>query len=122
MTRLALLVLAPSLILLAGCKPQPRPEPAANTDGLPYRIEAAADAVYELKCAFKAVKIEGGAIANRVDLSGKGPQSGGFPGEDARCSLKQTAGPGPVTLTITKAGPHVAKVDGPGQSADVFVF
>ena len=121
MTRFALLVLA-SAAALAGCKPQPPAEPAANTDGLPYKVEAAADAVYELKCAFKAVKIVGGGVANRLDLSGKGPQSGGFPGEDARCSLKQTAGPGPVTLTITKAGPHVAKVEGPGQSADVFVF
>lgn len=120
MSRKAVLLLP--MLALAACAEPPPAEPVANTDGLPYRVAAEADAVYELRCRFRAVKIEGGNVANSLDLSGTGPQSGGFPSDNARCVLKQTAGPGPVVLTITKNGAHTATAAGPGASADLAVF
>ena len=113
--------LALPLLTLACSEPE-RQEAAANSDGLQYRVAAPADAVYDLKCRFKAVQIEGGGVANSLDLSGTGPQSGGFPGSDARCILTQTAGAGPVTLTIDKNGAQTATVNGPGATANLTVF
>ena len=120
MKRLALVALLSSG--LAACEGEPPQHANANATGLPYRIAAPADAVYDLPCRFAAVNIPGEGPANSLDLSGTGPQSGRFPTDNARCSLTQTAGSGPVTLTITKNGAHTATVSGPGSTAAVAVF
>lgn len=93
---------------------------------LPYVVSAPADAVYRIDCRFRKFEVEGKMnmkkVVNSMDLSGKGPKKGQLPTDNARCTLKQTAGRGPVVLTVTKDKPYVASVAKPGATTQLFVL
>ncbi len=102
---------------LAACDERPDEELPANS--MPVRIDAPTDATYELICRFKAFELPTRGPVNNVDLSGTGPRADGYiPTDNARCTLKQTAGTGPVTVVVTApGGPVTATVSGPGETS-----
>jgi hypothetical protein len=95
-------------------------KPAAPAQ-IPYTVSAPEDAVYDLRCKFRAVRIQN-AMVNSANLSGKGAKKGLLPSDNARCLLKQTAGKGPVTLTIVKGKANAVTVAGPGKEQMLAVF
>jgi hypothetical protein len=112
-----MLAAAGSLSACGGEGPQ-RPENAMTVT-----IQAPENAVYELRCGYRAIDLPGQGMSNRTDLSGTGPKSAFVPTNNARCTLKQTAGAGPVTATIEAPnGPVTATVAGPGATASLDVL
>jgi len=91
-------------------------------EGLPYRIEAAADAQYHVDCRYPGYKVQG-EFVNTTAFDHKGPTSGVLPTDRPRCTLKKLSGSGPVTLSITKDGKvSTAVVNDAGQESKVFVL
>jgi hypothetical protein len=119
MPRVQLLLLS---LLLTACGETEPPSATAGLTGAPFSVEAAPDTAYTLRCRFRATRIPGVGVANSLDLSGKGPQQGNLPGQDARCQLGHAGGAGPVTLTIVKDGPKRATVAAPGEDTNLVVF
>lgn len=112
------LVLLPGTLAACGGE---GPRPPDNA--MAVTVQASEGAVYDLRCRFRAVQLPGQGIGNSVNLSGRGPRTGYVPTDNARCTLKQTAGAGPVTVTIAaKSGPVAASVAGPGASATLDVL
>lgn len=90
--------------------------------GMPYKVTAAKDAAYTLKCKFPATKVNG-VTSNSVTVNTKGPYAGTIPAKTgARCSLTKLAGAGPVTLTITKGGARTVTAAAVGQEMKLTVF
>lgn len=112
-------VLAASAFLAAAAVAAPAPAEAAAQ--LPFSIQAPRDAVYDLRCRFRAVRIDN-LLVNNINLSGRGPRTGRLPTDNARCTLKHLRGPGPVSLTVTKGKPQTVRVAGPGQQQMLAVF
>ena len=97
--------------------------PAAPAQ-LAYTVSAPKDAAYALQCRFRAVKVGGqlgGALANSITLSGKGPQKGRLPSDNARCTLEQTGDQGPIGVAVVKDKAYTAGVARRGQSAKLLV-
>jgi hypothetical protein len=86
-------------------------------------VQAPTDATYSLRCGFRAIEIPGQGKSNSTNLGGTGSRTGHIPTDNARCTLKQTAGTGPVTVTVAaKSGPVTATVAGPGATATLNVL
>lgn len=105
--------------LAAGAAAAKTPAPA----GMPFKVTAAKDASYALKCKFPATKMPNGATSNSMAVKTKGPHAGTIPAKTgARCSLTKLAGAGPVTLTITKGGVRTVTAAAVGQEMKLTVF
>lgn len=90
--------------------------------GMQYKVAAAKDAAYALKCKFPSTKVNGVA-SNSVTVKTKGPHAGTIPAQTGtRCSLTKLAGAGPVTLTITKGGAKSVTAANVGQEMKLTVF
>ena len=94
--------------------------------GLHYAVAAPRGAAYALHCKFRAVRIRGHydmdrGLVNHIDLSGKGPQRGRLPADNARCTLKQTGDRGPIALAVVKERPYTARVAANGAEAKIYV-
>jgi hypothetical protein len=102
---------------LAACEGQGE-GPNLPDNAMPVKIEAAKDVSYDFRCRFRTVTLPGSGQVNSINLSGEGARDGAIPTDNARCTLKQTGGTGPVTATITKGGAVAAKgtVSGPGAA------
>jgi len=98
---------------------------SANTPaktGMPFKVTAAKDAAYTLKCKFPATKVNG-ITSNSLAVNTKGPHAGTIPAPTgARCSLTKLAGAGPVVLTITKGGARTVTAATVGQEMKLTVF
>ncbi len=94
---------------------------AAMPAGLPLTVQAAPGAAYIVKCHVRTYTTTEGGIANTYALDRKGPFKDVIPSVNAQCQLWKTAGPGPVTLHIFKAGDHAATAD-VGKPASVQVW
>ena len=94
---------------------------AAVSPGLPLTIQAATGAAYVVKCHVRTYTTPEGGIANTYALDRKGPFKDTIPSVNAQCQLWKTAGPGPVTLHIFKAGDHAAVAE-IGKPASVQVW
>lgn len=116
--RLAAVLLALTLPLAAACEGE-RPDEKLPANSMTVRIDAPADATYTLRCQFRAIELPGRGPVNNVDLSGTGPRADGYiPTDNGRCTLEQTGGAGPVTVTVDAPnGAVTATVAGPGQTA-----
>ncbi len=79
--------------------------------GLPLTIQAAPSAAYIVKCHVRTYTTPEGGVANTFALDRKGPFKDVIPSVNAQCQLWKTAGSGPVTLHIFKAGDHAAVAD-----------
>ena len=101
--------------------------PAAAQTGpaqLAWSVSAPKDAAYALQCRFRAVKVGGqlgGSMANSLTLSGKGPQTGRLPTDNARCTLEQTGDAGPIGFAVIKDKAYTAATARRGQSAKLLV-
>jgi hypothetical protein len=111
-----------AVLPLAACHGGEAPKPPEGS--MPVTIVAAKDATYDFRCRYRAVKLKGQGPANASNLSGKGPRDDAFiPTDNARCTLKQTGGTGPVDVTIqAKTGPVRASVAGVGATANLDVL
>jgi hypothetical protein len=94
---------------------------APQVPGLPLTVDAAPGAAYVVKCHVRTYTTPEGGIANTYALDRKGPFKDAIPSVNAQCQLWKTAGPGPVTLHIFKAGDHSATAD-IGKPASVQVW
>ena len=74
-----------------------------------------------VKCHVRTYTTPEGGIANTYALDRKGPFKDTIPSVNAQCQLWKTAGPGPVTLHIFKAGDHAAVAE-IGKPASVQVW
>jgi hypothetical protein len=79
---------------LAGCEGGGE-GPRRPENSMTVTIAAPDDAVYDLRCSYRAIDLPGQGKSNRTNLSGTGPREAFVPTDNARCTLKQTAGAGP---------------------------
>ena len=116
-----LLLSALAALPLAACGGEAPPPPPG---GMAVKIEAAKDATYDFRCRYRAIKLKGQGPANAINLSGKGPRGDAYiPTDNARCTLKQTGGSGPVNVTVqSKTGAVHASVAGVGATANLDIL
>lgn len=122
--RIALASVLLSTALLAACGEHGSSEgPRLPDNAMPVSVQAAEGTSYDLRCRFKAVTLPGNGMINSINLSGTGPRDGAIPTDNARCTLKQTGGSGPVTATVTKQGATAATATAaPGATATLQVL
>jgi len=96
--------------------------------GLHWAVAAPEGARWRLECRFRPVIMEVSAYdrrhwANGMTWEGQGPQQGRLPGDNGRCTLIKTGGPGSVGLAIIKDGTsQSAGTIDPARPARVSVF
>lgn len=96
--------------------------------GLHFAVAAPEGASWRLDCRFRPVAVEMSAYdrrhwVNSLTREGQGLHQGRLPGDNGRCTLTKTGGPGPVGLAIIKDGtPHSAGTNDPARPAMVQVF
>ena len=118
-SRVFVCTLAGAALLAAGAASANAPA----KPGMPYKVTAAKDAAYALKCKYPATRMPDGATSNSMAVNTKGPHAGTLPAKTgARCSLTKLAGAGPVTLTITKGGARTVTAATVGQEMKLTVF
>ena len=96
----------------------------APTAQLAYSVAAPKEASYALACRFRAIRAGkrlGGGPVNNLTLSGKGPQRGRLPSDNARCTLQQTSDTGPIGLAVVKDRPYTAATSRRGQTAKLLI-
>ncbi len=96
-------------------------------DGLYFHVAAPQGANWALECRFRPIQITINQyerrFTNQLKYAGTGPRPGRLPGDNGRCILTKTGGPGPVGLSLVKAGvPKAAGTNDPGQPAAIDVF
>lgn len=77
--------------------------------GLHWSIAAPPDAAWSLSCGFSPVTLQVSQYdrkhwANRLTLTGRGPQRGRLPGDNGSCILTKTNNAGTVGIAIVKNG------------------
>lgn len=96
--------------------------------GLPWSVAAPRGTAWSLSCGFSPVTLHMGQYdrqhwANRLTLSGRGPQRGRLPGDNGSCTLTMTDGAGPVGIAIMKSGRATAAgTNHPARPAQINVF
>lgn len=96
--------------------------------GLHWHVAAPEDTPWRLVCRFRPITYyqdwaQHHRWANRTTREGRGPQAGRLPGDNGRCTLTRTGGPGALGLAIVKNGvAHAAGTNDAAQVAAVSVF
>ena len=96
--------------------------------GLHWHVAAPQQAVWSLICRFRPITYEASRYdklhwVNRLERQGQGPQAGRLPGDNGRCRLTKTGGPGPVGLALVKNGVATAAgTNDPARPAVVTVL
>lgn len=97
---------------LAACEKQDRdsigatkPEgPPPDGPHIDLNIEASKDTRYQMLCDVSVYKSADGVMANRFGVEKAGPYHDYIPSPTAHCTAKIVAGPGPLTVHLSKAG------------------
>ena len=101
---------------------------ANHHGGLHWSVAAPRDAAWSLSCGFSPVTLHMSRydrkhLANRLTLSGRGPQRGRLPGDNGSCTLRKTSGAGAIGIAIVKNGQATASgTNDPAQPAQINVF
>lgn len=95
--------------------------------GLHFHVAAPQGARWALECRFRPIQITINQyerrFTNQLKYTGTGPRPGRLPGDNGRCVLTKTGGPGPVGLSLVKNGiPKAAGTNDVARPAAVDVF
>ena len=78
--------------------------PVAAGPHIQVVIDAPRTTHYEMLCDVRTYQASPGQYVNRYGVDRTGPLSDVIPSPSAHCTAKIDAGPGPVTVTLSKAG------------------